>query len=98
VAAYRSGCVLCGEALHYLSADEILTCLYCGNESVSNVRCAQGHYVCDACHSAPSGDVIEQYCSQTSETDPVRIALTLMAHPSVKMHGPEQHALSYKWP
>jgi len=56
--------------------------------------CAKdGHFVCDRCHRLGADDAIQQYCTATSETDPVRIAITLMQNPTVHMHGPEHHFL-----
>ena len=90
---HLSGCLICGAELVYLPVNEMQTCYYCGRSFESNARCAQGHFVCDLCHSADGSDLIEQYCNQTSETDPVEMAITLMHHPSISMHGPEHHFL-----
>lgn len=90
---YQKGCLLCGEDLVYLAQARLLTCVYCGKSFESNACCAQGHYVCDACHSLDANGLIEQYCLQTALTDPLEIAVNLMRHPSVAMHGPEHHFL-----
>jgi hypothetical protein len=93
VLSHGVDCLLCGAALVYLAEAEPMVCATCGARIESRARCGQGHFVCDACHGASAADVIERCCAQTSETDPVRIAVTLMRHPSVKMHGPEHHFL-----
>jgi hypothetical protein len=37
--------------------------------------------------------VIERACAATDERDPIAIAVGLMRHPKVQMHGPEHHLL-----
>ncbi len=91
--AAETGCLVCGAPLVYLPAAEAMTCALCGASRASNARCEAGHYACDACHAAPAKDVIERTCAATDETDPVALAVRLMHHPSVKMHGPEHHFL-----
>ncbi len=93
MAKYQSGCLICGQVLVYLDQMEAQTCLYCGRVVEANARCAQGHFICDACHGAEADDLIEQYCLQTQSTDPVEMAMTLMDHPALAMHGPEHHFL-----
>lgn len=90
---HRNGCLICGADLIYLPQQESQSCLYCSKTFESNARCSQGHFICDACHSADAGSLIEQFCAETPLADPVGIALTLMRHPSVAMHGPEHHFL-----
>ncbi len=86
-----SGCVVCGAELVYLPAAEPLRCVHCGGAFESAARCPAGHYVCDVCHSGSAKDVIASACAGTDATDPVELALGLMRHPSVKLHGPEHH-------
>lgn len=90
---HKSGCLACGRELIY--SDEYLPahCHYCGEETGTNTRCTQGHYVCDACHSGSALDLIERYCVNTGSTDPISMAVILMKSPAVKMHGPEHHFL-----
>jgi hypothetical protein len=90
---YTSGCLVCGADLVYLAEHELQTCLFCGKQFESNARCSQGHFVCDTCHAADAGDLIERFCIETSLTDPVEIAVTLMHAPALAMHGPEHHFL-----
>jgi uncharacterized protein DUF5714 len=89
----ETGCLVCGADLVYLAASEPMTCALCGAARASAARCAAGHYACDACHAAPAKDVIERTCAATDAKDPVALAVRLMRHPSVKMHGPEHHFL-----
>lgn len=88
-----AGCLVCGAELVYLAASEPMTCALCGASRASAARCRAGHYACDACHAAPARDVIERTCATTGERDPIALAVRLMQHPSVKMHGPEHHFL-----
>jgi hypothetical protein len=88
-----TGCLVCGGGIVYAQAASPATCAFCGVTSGSNARCGDGHYVCDGCHASPARDVIERYCARSVLTDPVEIAVSLMRHPAVKMHGPEHHFL-----
>lgn len=89
----ETGCLVCGAGLVYLATSEPMACALCGATRESAARCAAGHYACDACHAAPAKDVVERTCAASEETDPVALAVRLMHHPSVKMHGPEHHFL-----
>ncbi len=92
-AAAETGCLVCGADLVYLAASEPMTCALCGATHASPARCASGHYACDACHASPAKDVIERTCAATDEADPIALAVRLMHHAAVKMHGPEHHFL-----
>ena len=89
----RAGCLVCGRDLEYLDAPEELTCSLCGAQVSADVRCVAGHFVCDRCHAAGANDLIERVCTATDIAEPLAIACLLMAHPAVKMHGPEHHFL-----
>ncbi|WP_243337197.1 DUF5714 domain-containing protein [Anaeromyxobacter soli] len=88
-----TGCLVCGEDLVYLPASAELVCVLCGAPKVSSARCKAGHFACDACHSAPAMDVIEKVCASSDERDPMALALRMLRHPAVKLHGPEHHFL-----
>jgi len=90
---HDTGCLVCGAELVYLAASEPMTCALCGAARTSSARCVAGHHACDACHAAPAKDVIERACAASDETDPIALAVRLLRHPSVKMHGPEHHFL-----
>ncbi len=90
---YRSGCLVCGNELHYSVVPCRETCYYCGSTGETNMYCDNGHFVCDACHNGSANDLIERFCRTTDSTAPLSLALTLMANPLVKMHGPEHHFL-----
>ena len=91
--SYKTGCLICGLELTYLSADGKLQCEYCGKTFVADVCCINNHYICDRCHSLEPNGLIEQYCRTTQLKDPHRIAITLMKNPLINMHGPEHHFL-----
>lgn len=90
---HQSGCLLCGSGLEYRTAASAMPCAVCGREFPSAAACAQGHFVCDACHGLDALDWIEARCRASAGTDPISLANELMAHPGVKMHGPEHHFL-----
>ncbi len=90
---HKSGCLVCGAGLAYFEAARPLACWHCQETSYANVSCVHGHFVCDRCHGSSANDLIERYCTQTTETDPVAIATALMQSPLLKMHGPEHHFL-----
>lgn len=90
---HQSGCCICGEDLIYKNENETLTCFYCAGEFTSSVTCENGHYVCDQCHSLSANNLIEQYCLNSKSENPISLALNVMNHPAIKMHGPEHHFL-----
>src|SRR5512135_318933 len=90
---HRTGCLVCGADLVYLPASEAMTCALCGAARDSAARCTAGHFVCDGCHAAPAKDVIERTCAATEERDPIVLAVRLMRHAALNLHGPEHHLL-----
>jgi hypothetical protein len=90
---HKSGCLVCGAELLYSDDAEQRTCMYCEEAGLSSVACANGHYVCDACHSGSANDLIQRFCSASARREPVSMAITLMKDARVKMHGPEHHFL-----
>jgi hypothetical protein len=91
--AHNNGCIICGEDLEYVNQNRELICSVCSKEYHSNAQCKSGHYVCDDCHQSDANDYIENYCKNTFEIDPIKIAITVMTNPKIKMHGPEHHFL-----
>lgn len=90
---HRHSCLVCGKELTYLPERKRATCHFCGEWDDTETLCSDGHYVCDRCYRAPGDEIISRYCTNTTESDPVAIARTLMDSPQVKMHGPEHHFL-----
>lgn len=89
---HRKGCFVCGKELVY-GQSEALECFYCHQVYDSNVKCLDGHFVCDRCHSASANKLIESFCTTSTMEDPLEMALILMRNPVVNMHGPEHHFL-----
>jgi len=90
---HKTGCLVCGDELVYRDTFESRECFYCKQSYESNCVCAAGHYVCDSCHSLSAIDLIRQFCTSSELTDSLQMALIVMQHPAVKMHGPEHHFL-----
>jgi hypothetical protein len=88
----KTGCLVCGSPLVY-TAPETRTCHYCRTVQQSNAACQEGHFICDACHSASANDLIQRVCSATDSKEPLALAISLMRDPRIKMHGPEHHYL-----
>ena len=92
-AMHKSNCLLCGSPLVYHAAARMHTCELCQGQFESEAACEQGHFICNACHSASANDLIERVCINSISTKPVEMAITLMNAPSIAMHGPEHHFL-----
>lgn len=90
----KTGCMLCGAPLQYFNQPRTLACAVCGERFQADAACEYGHYVCDACHAASAGEAVVRACLHASERNPAKIALRIMRHPAVHMHGPEHHALT----
>ncbi len=90
---HRSGCMVCGADLIYFETDQDNSCHYCGQVVPANARCANGHFVCDACHRANAVEIIKKVCLHSREADPVALMQTIRSHPHFGIHGPEHHSL-----
>jgi len=84
---HHLGCLICGVPLDYRSEATPVVCALCGRAGASPMICGAGHYVCDACHAAPAGQVIERTCLASESLDPLALATGLMRHPSLRLHG-----------
>lgn len=63
---YKTGRLVCGGELAYTESTKSAACFYCGEMQQTNAPCLDGHFVCDACHSASANDLIERFCIHTS--------------------------------
>ncbi|MDY6853951.1 MAG: DUF5714 domain-containing protein [Thermodesulfobacteriota bacterium] len=90
---YESGCMVCGSSIVYLSKERECQCAYCGMTFFVNSMCEKGHHVCDACHAEDGLKVIRHICTNTAETDMIRLLAQIRQHPSIPINGPEHHAL-----
>jgi len=88
-----TGCVVCGGELAYSEQPSQEKCLVCGQTFETNVKCKNGHYVCDDCHRADILTKVERYLNDTAEQDPVALAKKIFDLPGLKMHGPEYHSI-----
>ncbi|MDY6972684.1 MAG: DUF5714 domain-containing protein [Thermodesulfobacteriota bacterium] len=90
---HKSGCMVCGSSIVYLSKEKECQCAYCGMTFSVNSMCEKGHHVCDACHAEDGFKVIRHICTNTAETDMIRLLEQIRQHPSIPVNGPEHHAL-----
>lgn len=89
----KFNCLICKGEVLYEKETKPRTCYYCKEIYESSIVCKNGHYVCDSCHSSDALKIITNYCLKSTSTSPLQMALDLMKHPSVNMHGPEHHYL-----
>ena len=88
----KEECLICRSPLEYLEVDETMECAICHKKENSKTRCANGHYVCNECHTAGM-DIIIGMCMKESSKDPVEIIEKMMQQPFCHMHGPEHHVM-----
>ena len=89
----KTGCIICGKDLVYFDDNINKSCYFCKNEFSTNVTCVDNHYICDNCHSLDANNIIETYCSNSNSQNAMAMAVELMHHKAIKMHGPEHHYL-----
>jgi len=89
----KENCGVCGKPLVYGTEEVLKRCNFCGQEFPALIYCPYGHYICDACHSRSSVDILRDDLNSTKSAAPAEILEKVMAHPSVPMHGPEHHAM-----
>jgi MoaA/NifB/PqqE/SkfB family radical SAM enzyme/SAM-dependent methyltransferase len=88
-----SGCMVCGSDLKYTSEPVSMTCSYCNQDFETNAYCAEGHFVCDSCHSKDGLEVIKHMLLGSTETDLIELLIKIRKHPVIPVHGPEHHSL-----
>ena len=91
--AHTSGCMVCGQELVYSKIPTEQVCMICGSRHTAYITCPNGHYVCDACHSADILTQAQNLLIASREKDPVALAQEIFSLPGLKMHGPEYHSL-----
>lgn len=84
-------CIICNKLMQ--ASREIASCSFCGKKEVGDYVCPEGHYICEDCRTASSEEIVKKVCEATLEIDPMKIAILLMKHPAIQMHGPEHHYL-----
>lgn len=90
---HRADCMVCGAPLDYRTADEPEACHYCGQSKPANAVCAEGHFVCDACHSEDALDVIQHLLVHSTELDLIALLSRIRRHRAIPVQGPEHHSL-----
>lgn len=85
-------CIICGAPLEYLEQPVEMECAVCHRKFTNNVRCTNGHYVCDECHTSGIDSIIG-ICMSESSTNPVEILERMMSLSMCHMHGPEHHIM-----
>ncbi len=90
---HPNGCMVCGAELVYSQENRKAECHYCGGESLTNVLCAEGHFVCDACHQEDAISVIKRVCLHSDERDMSALMRQIRSTPGFPMHGPEHHSM-----
>ena len=85
-------CIICGASLEYLDNPIEMECAICHRKFTNNVRCEQGHYVCDECHTT-GVDSIVGICMKETSSNPIDIIEKMMSLPTCHMHGPKHHIM-----
>ncbi len=85
-------CIICGKQL--FSPPEEGVCSFCGKREKADYLCPDGHYVCEECRLASAEDLVRRTCEVSRETDPMEIALLLVKHPAIPLHGSENHLVT----
>lgn len=85
-------CLICKEPLVYTEQDEYMECAICHKRELSKARCANGHYVCNECHSQGVDQIVGVCLNETSR-NPNEIFEHIVAMPFCHMHGPEHHII-----
>lgn len=89
----QQGCIVCGSSLVYGERSEEHRCDICGGNFLSNIKCINGHYICDQCHNGDVLDHMEELLANSAERNPIRLAEMIFNMPTMKMHGPEHHSM-----
>lgn len=93
MSAGKANCLVCGEPIVYWEEAQDVVCHVCGKEETGHCVCADGHYVCDACHRTSGVDWVVERCLKSESADPVAIAVELMDGRAIYPNGPEHHTL-----
>lgn len=65
------------------------TCAVCGGDLAPGRSVCAPAAECDACRGGGAHDVVERLCAASDARDPIEIAVALLRHRSVPLHGPE---------
>ena len=85
-------CLICKAPLEYSDADTLMECAICHKNENSKTRCANGHFVCNECHTNGMDEIIS-LCLNEKSKNPVEILEKMMSMDFCHMHGPEHHVM-----
>ncbi|PLX48910.1 MAG: radical SAM protein [Desulfobulbaceae bacterium] len=86
-------CMVCGTTLTYNTRAVKTACHYCDQEFRANIRCPNGHFVCDQCHQKEGLAIIRRICLTSTERDLISLLRKIRSEQAIPMHGPEHHAI-----
>ncbi|MDQ7785366.1 MAG: DUF5714 domain-containing protein [Desulfomonilaceae bacterium] len=89
----ETGCLICGAPLIYRDRNETVTCAICGWIGQARAQCADGHYVCDHCHTREPLEITKRLCLSSHDTDMFTLFYRITSHPTIPLHGPEYHGV-----
>ncbi|ATW26929.1 hypothetical protein DCMF_21150 [Candidatus Formimonas warabiya] len=87
------GCLICGKKLIYSKESSKEMCFICRKEYESKMRCVDGHFICDQCHSGDILQMVESFLIASSEVNPLHLIQRVFDLPGLNMHGPEYHSM-----
>jgi hypothetical protein len=87
-------CILCGGDLEALAAPLTRICDVCHTNSEADVRCENGHLICNDCLNTTVEEFVKKSCLDYKGEDPIELAVQIMNSPIVRMHGYEHHLIA----
>lgn len=88
------GCLICGKELMYSEkSSTVEICYICGKGHETLIKCCEGHFVCDLCHSADILVRLERIIAVSTEANPMALIQRIFEIPGLNMHGPEYHSI-----
>ena len=87
-------CLVCGNEVLHLVKPVSAECSFCGKTFLADSACVENHYVCNDCLKLDAKEIVKLVCLRSAKTDPIDLAMEIMASPAIKMHGPEHHFIT----
>ena len=88
------GCLICGKDLIYSEkSSTVEICNICGKANETHIKCGEGHFICDLCHSADILERLERLIAASTEVNPMVLIQRIFEVPGLNMHGPEYHSI-----
>jgi len=82
-------CLICGKPMR--KTEDYAECTYCGKTEKADYICVESHYICEECRLAKPEEIVRKTCMSTKMLDPLKVAVLIMKHPAIPIHGPEHH-------